>query len=77
MEPRPLSWHWRLLDTDGATTEDAAFLGAVERRFGSRSDAETWLGESWPDLWSGGVAAVELYEDDRCISGAIPLRPLP
>jgi hypothetical protein len=50
---------------------------AAERRYGSRSDAETWLGESWPDLWGAGVAAVELHEDDRRVSGPIPLRPLP
>lgn len=77
MEPRPPAWHWRLLDADGTTLAAAAGGEAAERRFGSRSDAETWLGESWPDLWGGGVSAVELREDDRLVHGPIRLRALP
>ena len=39
----------------------------------TRSDAESWLGESYPDLTEDGVAAVTLFEGDREVYGPMSL----
>ena len=49
------SWSWKLAG-------DAA--AAAGLRFPARSDAETWLGETWRDLRAGGVSAAELHDPD-------------
>ncbi len=43
--------------------------------FVSQSDAETWLGEMWPDLAAAGVAAVVLRRAERRVYGPMPLTP--
>lgn len=48
-----------------ADTESPAHL--------SQSDAETWLGENWPDLADAGVSSVSLYEGDRLEYGPMSL----
>jgi hypothetical protein len=54
-----------------------AQLDATEQRFASRSDAETWLGEAWPDLWRAGAAQALLLEEGQPVGRAIALRPGP
>lgn len=64
-----MSWSWRYEDSEGAVVASEA---AVER-FGSRSDAETWLGEEWRTLLESGVAQVSLLEGDRVVYGPMRL----
>ena len=45
--------------------------------FPSQSDAESWLGEVWPELLHAGVEQVTLREDDRKVYGPMSLRPEP
>ncbi len=54
-----MPWSWRYEDAEGA-----AVPGPVEV-FGSQSDAESWLGQSWRDLVSAGATTVTLLEDER------------
>jgi hypothetical protein len=59
-----MAWVWRyrngngdpVVNPEGARTSD---------EFSSQSDAESWLGEEWRDLFAGGIAAVALEEDGR------------
>jgi hypothetical protein len=55
-----MSWTWRYVSTGGQpadrTTSDT---------FPTQSDAESWLGESWRELYDGGVERVTLMEDGR------------
>ena len=37
------------------------------RTFASQGEAETWLGEFYPELMSAGVRTVTLYEEDRLV----------
>ena len=37
------------------------------------SDAESWLGEAYPDLADDGVASVTLFEGDREVYGPMSL----
>lgn len=69
-----MDWYWVLLDENGS---EAAAVGvmSLEQRFPSQSDAETWLGEMWPDLREAGVAAVTLKETDRLVYGPMSLFP--
>lgn len=67
-----MAWHWRYLDDQGATIDDG---GLPRPEFPNQADAETWVGEAWPDLLDGGVDAVTLLEDDRVVYGPMGLRP--
>ena len=43
--------------------------------FPSQGEAETWLGEFYPDLVDAGVQSVSLYEADRRVYGPMSLEP--
>jgi hypothetical protein len=62
-------WWLQLLDGDGAVDEPED----GRQEFPTRGDAESWVGEFWPDLADGGVAAVTLFEGDREVYGPMPL----
>jgi hypothetical protein len=62
-------WWWQLLDGDGAVVEPED----GRQEFPTRGDAESWVGEFWPHLADGGVAAVTLFEGDREVYGPMPL----
>jgi hypothetical protein len=64
-------WWWQLLDADGTVVEPAD----GRQEFPTRGDAESWVGEFWPDLADSGVAAVTLFEGDRAVYGPMPLSP--
>lgn len=68
-EARP--WRWRLEDSAGA--EVAAPAELADQTFPSQADAESWVGEFWPDLAEAGVAAVTLFEADREVYGPMSL----
>lgn len=63
-----MAWRWL---PDSAPGEDAG-LG---RRFPTQGEAESWLGEFYPDLLEAGVGAVTLYEEDRPVYGPMRLTP--
>jgi hypothetical protein len=69
-----MSWHWRASAKRGAGRLDTAELG-LDQRFPSQGDAESWLGETYPDLMEAGFDAVSLYEDDRLVYGPMRLEP--
>ena len=49
-----MDWHWVLLDARGRPV-DAPQVMAQDQRFPSQSDAESWIGEQWPELRLAGV----------------------
>jgi hypothetical protein len=66
---RGISWWWKLLDASGAeVTPDGG-----RQEFPTRSDAESWVGETWADLADQGVASVTLYEGQREVYGPMSL----
>ena len=64
-----MSWTWQLRDSDG---NEVARDGAVPS-FPTQSDAESWLGEEWPDLLAAGVDDVVLFEGSREVYGPMSL----
>jgi hypothetical protein len=60
-----VAFAWRYLDANGDVL-------AGSGRFGSRADAEAWLGETWADLLDDGVEEVELVELDGDGAGSDP-----
>ena len=66
-----MAWTWRLEDDGGSevSTEEAT------PSFPSQSDAESWLGELWPDLLDAGVGQVVLLEGEREVYGPMSLHP--
>lgn len=60
-------WWWRCLDEHGAALE------RTPEEFPTRSEAESWLGEVYPDLAEEGVASVVLLEGDREVYGPMSL----
>ena len=63
-----MSWTWQLEDAAGAS------VGTSET-FDSRSDAESWVGESFGDLIERGVDQVRLFDGDTEIYGPMSLHP--
>lgn len=45
----------------------------TEQTFPTQGEAETWLGEFYPDLLDVGVGSVTLYEADRRVYGPMGL----
>ena len=54
-----MPWSWRYEDVDGKPVD------GPDETFSSQADAESWLGQQWRDLQTGGVTRVTLVEDDR------------
>ncbi|MGI8870701.1 MAG: hypothetical protein ACR2F6_18135 [Mycobacteriales bacterium] len=63
-----MTFRWRYEDADGNELTEP-----VWERFASRGDAESWLGESWRELLSGGVHQVVLLDGAAVISGPMSL----
>ena len=61
-----MSWHW---------VPDRLPPAWVERSFPTQGEAETWLGEFFPDLLEAGCRAVSLYEEERLVYGPMSLEP--
>lgn len=64
-----MAWIWRYEDENGRglpTVESDAFT--------SKSDAESWLGETWRALLDQGVHQVTLVEDGRIEYGPMSLQ---
>jgi hypothetical protein len=66
-----VSWTWRYEDGSGAEVPQPA-----PEAFGSKADAESWLGETWRELLAQGVLQVSLLEDGRVDYGPMPLTPV-
>lgn len=69
-------WHWRS-ERAGGARGGAALRPLGTDRFPSQGEAESWLGETYPDLLTSGVSAVSLYEGDRHVYGPMSLEPEP
>lgn len=61
-----MAWTWLLETADGQER------GRSEE-FESRGDAESWLGEAYPELLEDGVDQARLYEDDTEVYGPMSL----
>lgn len=69
-----MPWTWRYEDPTGAPVQPAAEAGlGPAPEFPNQADAETWVGESWRDLLSAGVAQVTLLEGERKVYGPMGL----
>jgi hypothetical protein len=72
--PTAATWHWRLLDAQGAEVTLPADTVTVDGpRFTSQGDAESWVGECWRELVDQGVASVVLLDGDREVYGPMSL----
>ncbi|HEX4018377.1 MAG TPA: hypothetical protein VHX15_16695 [Frankiaceae bacterium] len=71
-----MSWTWQYEAADGTALDGDELANApAQELFPSQSDAESWLGEVWPELLHAGVEQVTLREDDRTVYGPMSLRP--
>ncbi|GAB2569665.1 hypothetical protein [Microlunatus antarcticus] len=71
-----LEWHWRSDRPAGARGSGPTRPVGTEQ-FPSQGEAESWLGEVYPDLLASGVHAVSLYDGDRFVYGPMSLEPDP
>jgi hypothetical protein len=65
-----VTWTWRYEDAEGQQLPGPP----AAESFGTKGDAESWLGETWRDLLKGGVQNVVLLEDER-VEYTMPLTP--
>ena len=65
-----VGWTWNLepAESGGALSPD---LDNPDHS--TQSDAESWLGENWPDLLAAGVAQASLMRDGELIYGPMSL----
>ena len=70
-----VSWTWQYEAADGEPLAEDLATAPAQEIFPSQSDAESWLGEVWPELLHAGVEQVTLREDDRKVYGPMSLRP--
>ena len=68
------AWQWDRRDDSGARHTESAPEGRSPE-FPTQSEAESWIGEEWPLLLDGGVAAVTLREAGAVVYGPMSLRP--
>jgi len=68
-----VEWHWRF--ERGGLRVGGATRPVGTERFPTQGEAESWLGETYPDLLVSGVNAVSLYEGDRLVYGPMSLEP--
>lgn len=67
-----MAWTWQFLDENGcATTPSDPDL--EPEPFSNQSDAETWIGASYPDLLAAGVAQVNLLNEAELVYGPMGL----
>ncbi|MDT0444102.1 MULTISPECIES: hypothetical protein [unclassified Streptomyces] len=64
-----MAWEWRFEKADGTAAEPTAAPGD----FGTQGDAESWIGELWPELLAEGIDQVSLFEDGVKIYGPMSL----
>jgi hypothetical protein len=70
-QDRHQEWHWRSERSGPGRSGQARVVGPES--FPSQGEAESWLGETYPELLAGGVAAVTLYQGDRRVYGPMSL----
>lgn len=66
------AWTWTYA---GASGEAVSGPVTTDTAFPTQSDAENWLGETWPDLYAAGVTAVTLLRDGVLVYGPMSLEP--
>ena len=64
-------WHWRTERAGSGRVGQGRPVGPES--FPSQGEAESWLGETYPDLLESGVRAVSLHEGDRHVYGPMSL----
>lgn len=62
-----MAWEW---------VGKPAIPAELRRTWASQGEAETWLGECYPQLLAAGVQAVSLYEEGRLVYGPMALDPI-
>ncbi len=70
-----MTFTWLLFTADGSPASDevtAQFADGNAQHF--QADAETWLGEQWPDLVDAGIDSVTLTEDGAEVYGPMSLQ---
>lgn len=77
-----MSWHWTPALTTGADDiaggghgSDDLVRELSDQQFPTQGEAESWLGENYPQLSAAGVAWVSLHEEDRLVYGPMSLEP--
>ena len=65
-----MTWSWRYEDAEGQPVPPPRDV----ETFGTKGDAESWLGDTWRDLLDSGVQRVVLLQDGR-VEYAMPLTP--
>jgi hypothetical protein len=63
-----MSWTWALETADGASK-------GTSEPFESRSDAESWVGETFDELVEQGIDQVRLFDGDTEVYGPMSLHP--
>lgn len=64
-----MAWTWRFEDAQGEV-----LLAPASETFTSRSDAESWIGENWPEVAALGVVRAQLLGAGAPVGNRIVLK---
>jgi hypothetical protein len=72
-----MSFTWRYENAAGDVVEPVVPIEGEHTAFSTQSDAESWIGEAWPDLLAAEVEQVTLLEDEDKVYGPMSLQDDP
>jgi hypothetical protein len=72
-----MAFTWRYENAAGAEVEPVVPVEGEHTAFSTQSDAESWIGENWPELLAAEVEQVTLLEDGTVTYGPMSLQEDP
>jgi hypothetical protein len=68
-----MAFTWRYENASGAQVEPIVPVEGEHTAHPNQGDAESWIGEYWPDLLAAEVDQVSLLEDGAVVYGPMSL----
>ena len=68
-----MAFTWRYENASGEQVEPIVAVEGERAAFPNQGDAESWIGEYWPDLLAAEVDQVSLLEDGAVVYGPMSL----
>ena len=72
-----MAFTWRYENASGAEVEPVVPVEGEHAAYATQGDAETWIGENWPELLAAEVEQVSLLEDGAVVYGPMSLQETP
>lgn len=72
-----MAFTWRYENASGVEVEPVVPVEGERTAYSTQGDAESWIGEAWPELLAAEVEQVTLLEDGAVVYGPMSLESNP